>query len=136
MRFGAICALVLAILFTADASRANVCVARPLKVSGTLKGIVQDTTGERIPKAQFHVIDDSGRRVGEIDADGNGRFKFNFSHLRNGKYTIQMTAPLGFNAYIGQVKIGPSRFPFWDRGLIFEAGVGSCSGGLARKKLL
>lgn len=73
MRLATVCALVFVILFSAYASGANTCVqGPPRKVSGTLRGIVEDPTGERIAKAQIHVVDEKGQRVADIHADDSG----------------------------------------------------------------
>jgi hypothetical protein len=137
MKSWAIGVIALGILSIAYASGANTCVALPpLKISGTLAGRVMDPTGAPIAQAELQVVDQKQKDMAEIQTDAKGEFNFEFSRLANGTYTIRIVSPVGFSEYIGQVQVGRSRFPFWKRGLILKAGVGSCSSSLGRKRFL
>jgi hypothetical protein len=112
--------------------RANTCVARkPTRVFGTLRGVVFDPSGARIPNAILRLHSETGSDEAEIRADSNGEFQFRFSSLPKGIYRVT-TPSTGWQSGLGEVEVTGSRLTICKRTLLVEYGLVACEGGISR----
>jgi hypothetical protein len=125
-------AMVLVIALWPMVSFANPCVGpKTTPVFGTMRGVVLDPSGARVPNAIIRLNSPTGPDHAEIHSDAEGQFESRFSSWRKGADLLTTRSP-GWRSDAAELEATGWRPTIWKRPLLVEYEFRSCQGGISR----